>query len=124
MFELTDQLDEVLSPALHDGMARYFPNVNDTFRSNLYAPDSVRKFIAQDMFIDHDGLFDRFMQRCRLLKIAKDANLEMKKKNTIVEPSPMRLGRNSTDRKFSSICSSSHNESLGLLLLSIASMLE
>ena len=54
-----------------------------------------------------DG-FQRFMDECRLEKMGKASGLQMKLKNTIVEPWPIRLKKNATQDEFDVLLASSH----------------
>lgn len=99
-------MDQLASPAKMKRMVRYFPGLIGIRQRNPYSPEMIRFAVSQDIFCDHDGLFDRFMQQCGLLEISRKANLEMKTKNTIVEPWPMRLKQDATDTDFRRLCSS------------------
>lgn len=92
-------------------MERCFPKIHETFRSSKYSeptPILIRLICAYSMFQDFDGLFDGVMQQGHFLEISRDARLEMKKKNTIVERWPMRLGENATEKDFNILSSSGH----------------
>lgn len=105
---MSSYADQLPSRAQMKRMQRYFPRIRDIINGNPCTAESIRFVSANYMFLDYDDLFDRFMQQCDFLKISKDANLEMKKKNTIAEPWPMRLGENTTVRDFSIMCASNH----------------
>lgn len=98
--------DQQISGARLKRLNRYFPKAIALITGDLYHPDSMRAMSAQEFFRDFDDLFDRFIHKSHLLEITKVAKLEIKKKNTVVEPWPVRLGENATDEDFSILSSS------------------
>ena len=74
-------------------------------RSN---PEFIRFMSAEILFRDFDELFSRFKSECRLDEISKATRLKMKSKNTIVQPWPMRIKENATQREFHVLLASGH----------------
>ncbi|MCJ1307220.1 hypothetical protein MMC25_000866 [Agyrium rufum] len=76
-----------------------------------YSADFHRFNDGRLMFRDFDKLFSRFHQECQLDKIGEAVGLEMKWKNTIIEPWPMRIKKNATQDEFNFLLGSSHTGS-------------
>lgn len=68
----------------------------------------LRLTAARSMFRDYDKLFQRYMQQHRFPEISKSAGLEMKHKNSIVQPWPLKLRRNATQHEFDVLHASGH----------------
>ena len=73
-----------------------------------YDPEIIRFMTAKDMFRDFDELFSRFKRQCRLDEISKANRLEMRSKHIIVQPWPMRIKDNATQREFEVLLASGH----------------
>ena len=82
--------------------------VQDGSRSN---PGFIKFMCAQGLLWDFDELFSRFTHDCCLDEISKATGLKMKSKNTIVQPWPMRIKENATQREFNVLLASGHNGS-------------
>ncbi len=76
--------------------------------SSSSSPEFIRFMSAEVLFWDFDELFRRFTRESRLDEITKVAGLTMKSKNTIVQPWPMRIKENATQREFDVLLASGH----------------
>lgn len=74
-------------------------------------PDLIKVMAGVLLFRDFDGLFSRFKRECRLDEISESIGLKMKSKNTIVQPWPMRIKENASQREFDILLASSHTGS-------------
>ena len=108
--EVSSPLDHLSS--IRSAMERlrsYIPMTPDMVRGGSRSnPDLIRFMTAQVMFRDFDELFGRFKRECRLDEISKANRLEMKSKHTIVQPWPMRIKDNATQREFDVLLASGH----------------
>lgn len=93
-------------------MRPYMPISRDTIKhGNEYNAEKLRFIDAQCMFRNFDELFQRYMRICRFRDIGKAAGLKMSSKHTIVQPWPMQLQKNATQRQFDLLHGSGHSGS-------------
>ncbi|KAI9731728.1 MAG: hypothetical protein M1834_004517 [Cirrosporium novae-zelandiae] len=84
-------------------------NITQQQQNSHYNADFLKQMDACVMFRDLDEPFQRYMHECRFRDIGKVAGLEMKSKNTIVQPWPMRLSKNTTQTEFDILQASGHS---------------
>ncbi|CZR65732.1 uncharacterized protein PAC_15632 [Phialocephala subalpina] len=78
---------------------RYIPFSPNMMRDKT-SPQMIKVIEARMMFRDFDELFERYMKAHSLPQIGRAAGLEMKDRNTIVDPFPFRLSKNATQEEF------------------------
>lgn len=92
-----------------DKLRRYLLVTPAMFQDrNTFNPDVLRLNDARVHFRDFDTFFERYMRSYRFNEIGKAAGLEMKSKNTIIEPWPMRLSNNPSQKEFDISLASGH----------------
>ena len=111
---------EVCSPLDHPSSIRstaerlrsYLPITRDMVQGgSKSSPEFVRFMSAAVLFRDFDELFSRFERECRLDEISRATGLKIKCNNTIVQPWPMRIKENATQREFDVLHASGHTGS-------------
>ena len=111
---------EVFSPLDHQASLRpamgrlrsYLPITPNMVQGASSSNPEFMKFMSAGvLFRDFDKLFSRFQRECCLDEISKASGLEMKSKHTIVQPWPMRLKENATQREFDVLLASGHTGS-------------
>lgn len=111
---------EVYSPldylsSIHSDMERlrsYISVTRDVVQDgSRFNPELIKFMSAQVLVREFDELFSRFKCECRLDEISKATGLRMRSKNMIVQPWPMRLKKNATQREFNVLLASGHNGS-------------
>ena len=82
-------------------VARYVPRPN---RSQLggykYSKPNINGMSALTLFMDFDGLFEKYKKATNLLDLGKKSGLKLKPTNTIVEAWPYRLRPNASQEDF------------------------
>ena len=108
--EVSSPLDDLSSiRSAMESLRSYIPITSDMVRGGSRSnPEFIRFMTARVMFRDFDELFSRFKRECRLDEISKANRLEMKSKHTIVQPWPMRIKENATQREFDILLASGH----------------
>jgi hypothetical protein len=105
-----DQVSSLMSGL--DRLRQYLRVTPNTFQDrNSSNAEMVRFIKACNMFRDYDELFQRFMNECPIQESANAAGLEMKSKNTIIDPWPWRLKTNATQKEFDLLLASGHDGS-------------
>jgi len=79
--------------------------------SDMNNADFLRHNNVRFVFRDFDKLFQRFHLECQFEEIGKVAVLKVKSNNTIVEPWPIRLKKNTIQDEFNNLLASGHNGS-------------
>lgn len=79
--------------------------------SDTNSADFLRHNDARFMFRDFDNHFQRFHLERQFEEIGKAAGLKAKSNNTVVEPWPMRLKKNTIQDEFNNLLASGHNGS-------------
>jgi hypothetical protein len=100
--EVSTDMDQVSSfIAGLDRLQQYLRVTPNTFQTrNNSSAELVRLIKACDMFCNYDELFQRFMNECPIQESANAVGLEMKSKNTIIDPWPWRLKSNAMQKEF------------------------
>lgn len=111
--EVSTPSDHLKSIELESNRLRkYLPLSPASLRDRSeYNADMLKFMDARMMFRDFDGLFERFMKECRLQETGLTMGLQMKSRNTIIEPWPMRIKRSATQNEFDLLLASGHTGS-------------
>jgi hypothetical protein len=91
---------------------KYLRMTPEDFQQRGVSNADIGRFVDTTiLFCDFDELFQRFMNECPIKEIGNMVGLEMKSKNTIIEPWPMRLKMNATQDEFDVLLASDQNGS-------------
>lgn len=109
--EVTTPADIVAMMAEETQRLRMFMPLDLTalmIRQDGTDPDLMKFMEARVHFRDSDKLFERYMQRLDFANVAKNAGLKMKKKHTVIQPWPLRLKKDPTQKEFDDLMASGH----------------
>jgi hypothetical protein len=74
--------------------------VNRAGRNISAHPDLVLRTACYDMFKPWDKYFDNFMDEMKILQVAQLCGMNIKKKPTLIQPWPYKIGVRTTKKQF------------------------
>ncbi len=108
--EVTTEADTVAMMKVETQQLRMFMPFDPTAMISRDGtdPDFLKFMEARMHFRDFDKLFERYLQRLDFANVAKKAGLKMKKKHTVIQPWPLRLKKDPTQKEFNELIASGH----------------
>ena len=109
--DVSTAADELAPLMANSSRMRRYISINQAAvaSADKYNADLLNFSDAKSMFKDFDGLFKRYVHKERFEDICKVTGLLLKAKNTVIEPWPLRLPAEATQKEFDDLHQSAHD---------------